>query len=289
LFIAFTQEEAMMRIPIALLLCVLAVSVTPVDAQSAGEAQANPATQAPTTGTVISSSRTTLVVRTDTGDYKLFELNSDTTQPAQIAAGATVAVTAPAAGAGTGQVPIASAVRVTTLPAQGLAPKQDPDEPIPASVKQLERSIQRQTARFRLGVRAGAALDPELIVFGAQSQIGPFFNDNIWARPNIEFGFGEVTDLIGLNFDGVYRVPVTERGGRWGFFLGGGPVLNFVKLGFTNEGDEDPDQNFSFDDFDLDVGLNILAGVQSRAGMFMELKTTVYANPGMRFVVGTSF
>jgi hypothetical protein len=65
-------------------------------------------------------------------------------------------------------------------------------------------------------------------------------------------------------------------------------------MGFSREGDIDPsdpqtDEDFSFDDFDLDVGLNILAGVQSRGGMFMELKTTVYANPGMRFVIGTNF
>jgi hypothetical protein len=136
-------------------------------------------------------------------------------------------------------------------------------------VRQLEQSIKRQTSRFRLGIRGGAALDPELIMIGAQSLIGPFFSNAIWARPNVEFGFGEVTDLIGFNFEGIYRVPVTERNSRWGFFFGGGPAFNFVKLGFTQEGVVEQDEDFSFDDFDLDVGLNIVAGFSRVAGCSM--------------------
>jgi len=223
----------------------------------------------------------------------LFELNPDTTRPEALPAGATVNVSAPPLVAGE-TVPVATMVRVTAQPVQGLQPKPEAQaEPVPQTVRNLEQSIQQQTARFRLGVRAGAALDPELIMLGVQSSIGPFFNENVWARPNLEFGFGEVTDLIGLNFDGVYRVPVTNRSSRWSFFFGGGPVINFVKLGFSREGEvdtEDPqtDEDFSFDEFDLDAGLNILAGLQSRGGLFVELKTTVYANPGMRLVVGTA-
>jgi hypothetical protein len=30
----------------------------------------------------------------------------------------------------------------------------------------------------------------------------------------------------------------TERGGRWAFFFGAGPAINFVKLGFAREGDD---------------------------------------------------
>ena len=43
-------------------------------------------------------------------------------------------------------------------------------------------------------------------------QVGPFFNENVWARPNIELGFGEVTTLVAINFEGIYRIPVTQRG-----------------------------------------------------------------------------
>jgi hypothetical protein len=281
-----------MRLNRALMLCLLLISVIPaalVNAQPAAGAQASPAAQV--TGTVISSTRTTLVVRTATGDYRLFELNSSTTRPAQIPVGATVTVSS--------QMPDASGVAIATLvrvaaqpppeakPAPGQA-RPSPDEPVPAEVRQLERSIQRQTARYRAGVRAGVALDPELIMLGGQVLLGPFFNENVWARPNIELGFGEVTDMIALNFEAIYRVPVTQRSGRWAFFFGAGPSMNFVKLGFATEG-EDPDEEFSFDDFELDVGLNLLAGVQSRGGMFLELKATAYADPAMRFIVGYSF
>jgi hypothetical protein len=271
----------MMRLTSAFLLCLLLATVAPVDAQPAAGSQT-------TTGIVISSTRTTLVLRTDKGDYRLFELNSSTTRPDQIPVGATVSISAPAPDAS--GVAVATQVRVTAPPAPkppagAPAPQ---DEPVPPAVRQLEQSIQRQTARYRLGVRAGVALDPELVMIGAQGLIGPFFNENVWARPNLELGFGEVTDMIALNFEAVYRVPVTERGGRWAMFFGAGPAMNFVKLGFDREG-EDTDDDFSFDDFDLEMGLNLLAGVQSRGGMFLELKATAYALPSMRFIVGYSF
>jgi hypothetical protein len=278
----------MIRLTSALLLSLLAIGVPPAAAQSTTAAQGASAAENSATGTVVSSTRTTLVIRTDPGEYKLYELNSDTTRPAALPPGATVNVASMPLVDGA-SVPVASMVRVTAQPVQGLQPKPaTPDEPVPQSVRNLESSIQRQTGRYRVGVRAGAALDPELIVLGAQAQIGPFFNENVWARPNLEFGFGEVTDLIGLNFDGIYRVPVTNRNSRWNFFFGGGPVLNFVKLGFERTDIATPNESVEFDDFDLDFGLNILAGVQSRGGMFMELKTTVYADPGMRFVIGTN-
>ena len=283
LFITARAEATIMRMISALLLCLLAVSVVPVSAQTAGAAPA--VSQVTTNGAVVSSTRTTLVVRTDAGDYKLFELNALTTRPAQIPVGATVSVSSSAAD--TADAPVAALVRVTAQPQQALQPK-PADEPVPAQVKQLENSIKRQTARYRLGVRSGMALDPELVMIGAQGLLGPFFSDNVWARPNLELGFGEITDLIALNLEGVFRMPVTERGGRWSMFFGAGPAINFVKLGFAREG-ETVEEDIEYDEFDMQVGLNLLAGVQSRGGLFLELKSTVYAEPGMRFVFGYSF
>jgi hypothetical protein len=274
-----------------LLLCLLFVCPASVHAQATTSAQTSPAAVTTSTGTVISSTRTTLVIRTDVGDYKLFELNSGSTRPAQIPVGATVSVTSLAPDAN--GVSVATFIRVTAQPpaqapaAQGAKPT-PPSEPVPTEVRRLESSIKRQTARYRMGVRAGVGLDPELIMIGGQALIGPFFSENMWARPNVEFGFGEVTDLIALNFEAIYRVPVTDRSSRWAFFFGAGPALNFVKLGFATEG-EQADEDFSFDDFDLDVGLNVIGGVQSRGGMFLELKATAYASPSMRFLVGYSF
>jgi hypothetical protein len=245
-----------------------------------------------TEGAVVSASRTTLVVRSADGAYKLFVLDEDTTRPATIPPNASVAVEAMPAD--NGAPPVASRVKVTAMPqapaaapaAGATAATQLPDEPVPPAIRRTEADIKRQARRYRLGVRAGGTLDPELITLGFHGQIGPFFSNRFWARPNLELGFGEVTDLVALNFEGIYRVPVTQRTSRWQFFMGAGPALNFAKRGFDVE---DEDDNVNFDDFDLDVGINVLAGVQARDGMFVELKATAYGVPHMRFSIGYNF
>ena len=231
-----------------------------------------------TTGTVVSSSRTTLVVKSGDEDYKLFQLTSNTTKPSQLPTGATVRVVAGPVDANSGATSAAS-VRIESLPAQGLQPQPPAtDEPVPASVTKLEKSIQRETSRYKLGIRTGVALDPELVVIGAQGQIGPFFNENAWFRPNLEFDFGQVTDLVGFNFDGVYRLPVTQREGRWTVFFGGGLALNISKEGFNAENFAgSSDQDVTFSDWGFDAGLNLLGGISMRNGAFVEIKTTVYS------------
>ena len=48
-------------------------------------------------------------------------------------------------------------------------------------------------------------------------------------------------------------------------------------------------QNFAsgrqidFGNFDYETGLNILAGMQSRRGTFIELKTSLYSGPAPKF------
>jgi hypothetical protein len=257
--------------------------------------------QAITDGVVVSATRVTLVIKTADDDYKLFELTPDTIRPTSIPVGAKVFVLAgPAISNG---APLASQVRVTALPptepaavgttgtsAQATAATQDT---VPPTVRRLEQTIQRESRFYHIGVRGGTALDPELVLIGAQGAIGPLFNQNFWARPNIEIGFGEVTDLVAVNFEGIYRVPITGRESNWSTFFGAGPGLVFSKLGFDREDPNDNplrrDQDVSFDDFDLGVGLNVVAGVQQRSGLLLELKATAYAGPGMRFMVGYTF
>jgi hypothetical protein len=244
----------------------------------------------PIQGTVVSATRTTLVIRTGAEDYRLFVLDSETFRPAQIPAGASVAVASRASD--DPSAPFATEVKVTAPPpAQSAQTAAQTQEVVPPSVRRLEQSVQRQTRRFRLGVRTGVTVDQELFSLGTHVQIGPFFRETIWARPNVEFGFGEVTTLVALNFEGVYRVPVTQRDGRWAVFFGGGPSVNFTDQNFAPPGfddDEDLDEE-RFDDFNLDAGFNILMGVQSRGGMFLELRSSVYSSPHLRFVVGYNF
>ena len=262
-----------------------------------------------TVGTVISATRTTLVVRATSGEYELFVLDANTTRPALIPQRATVSVAAQRPVPD--QAAVATQVRVTAMPASpapGTPPDaaQVPDEPVPASVRRLESDIQRQTRRFRIGARGGMALDPEVVMLGAHTQLGPFFHENVWARPSIEFGFGELTTLIAVNFEAAYRLPVTQESARWGLFVGAGPGLNFSKRTFNTDGgdldnidvdtedqadgggDVEPSR-FSFSDLDLDVGLNFFIGMQSRAGMFMELRATAYSTPHIRFALGYNF
>jgi hypothetical protein len=243
-------------------------------------------------GTVVSTSKATVVVKTADGLYQVFVLDRDTARPQTIPMQAPVKVmftptndpSAP---------PIAEAVQITgpappkVAALTGDVPAPEPvDEPIPASVRQLERTIQRQTRKWRLGVRGASALDPELFMFGVHSQMGPFFNENVYARPNFELGFGELTTLVALNFEGVYRLPVTQRTSRWNIYAGGGPALAFSHRNFAEETDRG---KIDFGDLDSDIGFNFLIGVQTREGMFLEMKTSAYAIPTLRFEIGFNF
>jgi hypothetical protein len=159
---------------------------------------------------------------------------------------------------------------------------------VPAEVRGLERDIERQARRFQAGVRAGVALDPELVLLGVHAQVGPFFNPDLFLRPNVEFAFGEVTAMFGLNMEAIYRLPVTSRLGRWSTYFGLGPGFNFLHQNFERtEGGKRVD----FGDFHSSVGLNILGGIRYRNGMFMELKTSVYSKPAptLRMIVGYNF
>jgi hypothetical protein len=160
---------------------------------------------------------------------------------------------------------------------------------VPPEVRRVERDIERQVRRYQIGVRAGVALDPELILIGTQAQVGPFFTRDIYFRPNVEFAWGEVTALFALNAEVIYRLPITSRTGRWSSYVGIGPGFNFLHQNFektTGSGNR-----IDFGDFHSDTGLNILGGVRYRSGMFMELKTSVYSQPSptLRLVVGYNF
>jgi hypothetical protein len=245
-------------------------------------------------GTVVSTSRSTLVLKTGDGLYQVFVLDRDTLRPQVIPPQAQVVV----AFAPTGDPAVpstAEAVTITAMPQPKVAAltgevpeQQPPPEPVPASVRKLESDIKRQTSRWRLGIRGATSLDPEMFMFGVHSQLGPFFSENLYARPNLEFGFGELTTLVGLNFEAVYRLPVVQRTSRWNVYAGGGPALNFSRESFEADADGDRDR-IDFSDLTLDVGFNFLIGIQSRDGMFLELKSTAYSIPTIRFEIGYNF
>jgi hypothetical protein len=247
------------------------------------------------TGAVASSTRNTLVVRNSAGQHQLFVFDRDTTRPASLSVGSQVrVVSAPGEELG---VRVAREVAIVQS-GQGSASREEDPSPatvnveaapvIPREVRQVERDIERQARRFQVGVRSGVALDPELVLMGVQSQIGPFFHPDIHLRPNIEFAYGEVTALFGLNLEAIYRLPISARQGRWSAYIGAGPGFNFLHQNFQSG---TGGNRIDFGEFHSDTGLNILGGVRFRRGTFVELKTTVYSNPAptLRLIFGYNF
>jgi hypothetical protein len=201
-------------------------------------------------GTVQSSSRQTFVVKTSDNQFYLFTFNRYTDKPQTIPIGTRIRVESrPGADVGT-----RLATRVTTLEA---APKDQQRAagseaaPVPESVKNVENEIKREARRWRLGVRAGAAFDPELFMFGVHSQMAPIFSPRVLFRPNAEFAFGEVTDLIALNFEAVYRLPRSAERRDWSPYIGAGPALTFIHQNFQ------AGRNIDFRNFDFDAGFSI--------------------------------
>ena len=236
-----------------------------------------------TTGTVVSSTRRTMVVRSEGGEHVLFLLERDTARPRVIPRGATVNVVSRPDQEGT---QIARSVTVTAAPPEA-SQQAKPADPVPAEVRQLERDIERQVRRYRVGVRAGVGLDPEVIIAGVHARLGPFFNRDVFFRPNAEFGFGEVTRLFALNLEAAYRLPLSARQSRWSAYVGAGPGFNFIDRDFEEA--QNGNGDIDFGDFDYESSLNIFTGVEFRTGMLLELKATAFSRPQVRLLIGYNF
>jgi len=269
-----------------LILCALAPLAMSQETTSSSQQQGD--NENTLEGTVVSSSRDTLVVRTENDQYQLFVFDSSTTKPRVIAPGARVrVVSTPGEEAGS-RLASSVAVLAPAPSAQGNTATTQA-APVPPQVREVERKINHEARRWRLGVRAGAGLDPELLMFGVHSQMGPIFNRNVFFRPNAEFAWGEVTDLIALNLEAIYRLPVTARRQNWSVYVGAGPALTFLHQSFQRQ--QGQGRNIDFGNFDYDTAFNILAGLQFRRGTFFELKTSLYARPAptLRLIFGKTF
>ena len=246
-------------------------------------------------GTVVSLSKNSLIVRTATEAHQLFVIDSDTIMPQAIQQGATVTVVSiPTHEAGTllarhivfgapaadkpSEKSTDSADQSSTAPPSGA--------PIPASVRRLQKDIEKEARRFGIGFRTGIGMDPEVLLVGVHGRMGPVFNRNITLRPNLEFGFGEVTKLFVVNLDTAYRLPLTPQWSKWGAYVGGGP-----SLGFTHQNFDRAEEGIDFGDLDYAAGLNLFTGIESRKGFFIETKATLWAspNPVFRVIFGWTF
>ncbi len=244
-------------------------------------------------GIIVSSTANTMVVKTDSGRYILFALERSTVRPRVLTAGTGVNVTSyPGNEPG---VRIASLVAVSEIVQTAKVPDSTQrgtatsvsDEPIPPELRRIERQINRQVRKYNVGVRAGAALDPEIIFGGVHARFGPVFHPDIFFRPNADIGFGEVTTQIAVNLETIYRLPINERSGRWSAYLGAGPGFAFGHRNFTEA--QSGGRVIDFGEFDWQTGLNVFTGLEYRNGMFIEFKATAYATPHFRMMIGYSF
>jgi hypothetical protein len=277
----------------------------PAYAQSAGQnnaGQNNAAAgsaqdESSLSGSVVSATRNTMVIRLDDGTYRLYTFDQATVRPARVSPGSRVRVGS-TEGDEAGQrlattvtVEQEAAPQTRTAGSAGTAgsgPAPPNPQAVPPAIRNLERDIERNVRRYRVGVRAGVGLDPEVILVGLQAQVGPIFSPSLTFRPSVDFGFGELTSLFSLNGDFIYRLPVSGRQGRWSAYVGGGPGFTFLhqNLNTTSGG-----KRIDFGEFHSSTGLNIVGGVQSRGGMFAELRTSVYSAPAptLRLIFGYNF
>ncbi len=188
-------------------------------------------------GTVVSSTRDTLVVKTDDNQFQLFTFDRDTVKPRSLPAGTRVRVVSTAGE----EAGVRLASTITMLEAAPSAKGTAQAQPIPPAVRDLERDIKRQA------------------------------------------------DLIALNLEAIYRLPVSSRRGNWSAYLGAGPALTFLHQSFQSQAGQG--RNIDFGNFDFDAGFNILTGVQFRRGTFFEVKTSLYSRPAptLRLILGYNF
>ena len=233
-------------------------------------------------GGVVSVSRQTMVVRTDDNQFHLFVYENDLVRPKGLTPGTRIRVVSD----GTGEPGVLLATRITVLEPASTSPTGPvPDlAPPPKELRTTEREIEKLARRWQIGVRVGGGLDPELFLIGAQTAIGPIFTRDFYLRPNVDFAFGELTDMVAINLEVAYRLPITFRQGRWSAYAGAGPGLNFIHQGVDK-------RDISFSNFDYQTGLNVFSGVRLRNGTFAEVKASLWATgvPTLRLILGYTF
>jgi hypothetical protein len=159
---------------------------------------------------------------------------------------------------------------------------------VPAAARQSGDAVERAAKRFGMGIEGGVGLDPELIIIGTHATFGPVFNRNLEFRPGVEFGFGEVTTMFGINLDVLYTLPGSTRQTRWVPYFGGGPNFALSHRGFETDA-TDTTSRFNFSDTEFNSGFNFIAGARRQNGVFFEMKATAYGVTNVRLLAGFNF
>jgi hypothetical protein len=279
-----------MRACIQLVLSVLCVSAflaatvqaqqDPPDAPSAKSAQTQ-GNDHVVEGTVVSTTRHTLVVVSDDNKYHLFTHDASTIPKEGVKAGSRVRVSGGALNDDGTQV----AENVTVLQPAGDAAKSGAGAQAgapPPEVNKTSKQIEAEARKWHVGGRIGTGFSPELFMFGPQAQFGPFFTPHLLLRPGVEFGFGELTSMFAVDGEAVYRFS-TPLHGQWTPYFGMGPSFNFINQSASSG-------NISFSNFNYKTGFNIFVGGQKHK-TFVEMKTALWSGkaPVFRLYIGYNF
>jgi len=131
------------------------------------------------------------------------------------------------------------------------------------------------------GPRVGATLDPDQIHVGVHGDLGHLAR-RVRFQPNLEVGFGDDLTTTALNFEASYRF--VDDWDRWSPYAGGGVGLNWYSWDSGVPG---------HDDTDMDVGLNLLGGIEKGIGggdrFFLELKLGLVDSPDLKVTAGWTF
>ena len=183
--------------------------------------------------------------------------------------------------------------------AQDPLPSASASQQQPVAQRAADRA-ERAARRFGAGLQGGVGLDPEIIDVGAHVTIGPIFKPELSFRPGVEIGAGELTTLFAINLDVLYALDGSVGDRSWTPYLGAGPSFGLSHRGFSTDdddnvtvpgnGDETEDRGrFDFSDTDFNGGMNFIAGVRKRNGLFLEMKATAWGVSNIRLLAGFNF
>jgi hypothetical protein len=126
------------------------------------------------------------------------------------------------------------------------------------------------------GIRGGLSVNPDQIFFGAHINAGQFAR-RVRFQPSFEIGFGNDLVVGSINLDALY----TFRAKGWQPYLGGG-------LGVAVA---DSDRRGRGDDFNVEAGLNLVAGFEygTHRLLILELRAGIGDIPELKVTAGLGF
>ena len=173
-------------------------------------------------GTVVSTSHQTLVVRTDENDFQLFVFDRETTKPQTITTGTRVRVTS-TRGDEEGTRLASTVTVLESSPEAKSGTPQSQAKPLPPAVRDLEQDIKARSPTLAPRCTCGCRSRSRIVhVWSALSDWSDLQSKAILFRPNAEFAFGEVTDLIALNLEGCLQIACVVAGKNWSAYIGAG-------------------------------------------------------------------